>query len=84
MHVSINPYLLARLISYSPISLLHPYDDSGLAVNTSDSSSGFELILACFQSGVIAVPVSTKYTDSELVKIIKMIRLVKGEEKGSP
>ena len=32
-----------------------------------------ELILACFESGVIAVPVSTKYTDSELVNIIKMI-----------
>ena len=32
-----------------------------------------ELILACFESGVIAVPISTKYTDSELVKIIKMI-----------
>ena len=33
-----------------------------------------EVILACFQSGVIAVPVSIKYTDSELNKIIKMIK----------
>ena len=35
-----------------------------------------ETILACFEMGVIAVPISTKFTDIELIKIIKMINPV--------
>ena len=32
-----------------------------------------EIILACFESGIIVVPISVKFTKIELKKIIKLI-----------